>query len=100
MQNFDDTIFNFLNTLIYFFIFGFDNSYLKSIVGPTTEFHVTILIIKWKPRDVYLACAFEDTRGHVQTATVMLDNNICVVRSIESLIRAIIIFWFYVLVIL
>lgn len=48
-----------------------------------------MLIIKWEPRDVYLACALEDARGHVQTTAVMFDHNICVVRTIESLIRTV-----------
>lgn len=48
-----------------------------------------MLIIKWEPRDVYLACALEDTRRDVQTTAVMLDHNICVVRAIESLIRTV-----------
>ncbi len=64
-------------------------SYLISIIRPTTEFHFTMLIIKWEPRDVYLACALEDTRRDVQTTAVMLDHNICVVRAIESLIRTV-----------
>lgn len=68
---------------------NFRVSYLISIVRPTTEFHITMLIIKWEPRDVYLACALEDTRGHVQTTAVMFDHNICVVRTIESLIRTV-----------
>lgn len=45
-----------------------------------------MLVIKWEPRDVYLACAFEDTRGHVQTTAVMFDHNVGVICSIESLI--------------
>lgn len=63
--------------------------YLISIVSPTTEFHFAVLVIKWEPRDVYLACALEDTRGHVQTTAVMFDHNVGVIRAIESLIRAI-----------
>lgn len=62
--------------------------YLISIVSPTTEFHFAMLVIKWEPRDVYLACALEDTRGHVQTTAVMFDHNVGVIRAIESLIRA------------
>jgi hypothetical protein len=48
-----------------------------------------MLIIEWEPRDVYLACALEDTRGHVQTTAVMSHHNICVIRAIESLIRTV-----------
>lgn len=78
-------------TLIFRFLFLFALflwiSYLITVVGPTTKFHITMLIIKWEPRDVYLACALEDSRGHVQTTAVMFDYYICVVRAIESLIR-------------
>lgn len=62
-------------------------SYLISIIRPTTEFHVTMLIIKWEPSDVYLACAFKDAWGHVQTTAVMFDHYIGLIRPIESLIR-------------
>lgn len=48
-----------------------------------------MLIIKWEPSDVYLACAFKDARGHVQTTAVMFDHYIGLIRSIESLIRTI-----------
>lgn len=64
-------------------------SYLISIIRPTTKFHFTMLIIKWEPSDVYLACAFKDARGHVQTTAVMFDHYIGLVRSIESLIRTV-----------
>lgn len=60
--------------------------YLISIISPTTEFHFAVLVIEWEPRDVYLACALEDTRGHVQTIAVMFDHNVGVIRAIESLI--------------
>lgn len=61
--------------------------YLESIIGPTSKLHVAVLIIKREPRDVYLACALEDARWHIQTTAVMFDHNICVERAIESLIR-------------
>ena len=61
--------------------------YLISIISPTTEFHFAVLVIEWEPRDVYLACALEDTRGHVQTTAVMFDHNVGVIRAIKSLIR-------------
>lgn len=48
-----------------------------------------MLIIKWEPSDVYLACAFKDARGHVQTTAVMFDHYIGLIRPIESLIRTI-----------
>ena len=73
--------------LCFFYVFS---SYLISIVSPTTELHIAMLIIKREPRDVYLACAFKDARGHVQTTAVMFDHDIGLIRPIESLIRTII----------
>lgn len=63
--------------------------YLISVIRPTAEFHIAVLIIKREPRDVYLACALEDARWHIQTTAVMFDHYICVVRAIESLISAV-----------
>lgn len=55
-------------------------------MGPATKLHVTVLIIKWEPRNVYLACALEDTRRDVQAVAVMFDHNVCLVCPIETLI--------------
>lgn len=72
--------------------------YLESIIGPTTKLHVAVLIIKREPRDVYLACALEDARWHIQTTAVMFDHNICVERAIESLIRTMSVYTIVVLI--
>ena len=39
---------------------GFLYNYLKTIIGPTPEFHLTILIIEGEPGDVDLAGGHED----------------------------------------
>lgn len=60
--------------------------YLIAIIGPATKLHVTVLVIKWEPRNVYLACALEDTRRDVQAAAVMFDHNVCLECPVETLI--------------
>lgn len=65
------------------------NIYLISIIGPATEFHVTMLIIKWKPCYVYFTCAFKNTRRHVQTTAITFNYDICMVCAIEFLISAV-----------
>jgi hypothetical protein len=60
--------------------------YLKAIIGPATELHLTALIIKGEPRNVYLACALEDARWNVQAATVISDPNVCRIRPVETFI--------------
>jgi hypothetical protein len=60
--------------------------YLKAIIGPATKLHLTALIIKGEPRNVYLACALEDARWNVQAATVISDHNVCRIRPVETFI--------------
>lgn len=60
--------------------------YLIAVIGPATELHVTVLIIKGEPSDVYLACALEDTRRNVQATAVVFDHNVCVVRPVETFV--------------
>ena len=60
--------------------------YLVAIIGPATELHVTMLVIKGEPRNVYLACALEDARWNVQAAAVMSDHNVGVVGPVETFI--------------
>lgn len=68
------------------FRFRFHLFYLISIICPTAEFHVAMLIVKWKPRDVNFACAFEYSRRHIQTTAITFNNDIRVVGSIESFV--------------
>lgn len=60
--------------------------YLVAVIGPATELHVTVLVIKGEPRNVYLACALEDARRNVQAAAVMFDHNVCLECPVETLI--------------
>lgn len=82
-QKFSNTDFNILRQLA---------KYLIAIVSPATELHIAMLVVEGEPRDVYLACALEDARWHIQTTAVMFDHYICVVRAIESLIRAVVVY--------
>lgn len=61
--------------------------YLVAVVGPGSELHVTVLVVKGEPSDVYLACALEDARWDVQATAVMRDHHVCLVRPVETLIR-------------
>lgn len=60
--------------------------YLVAVIGPATKLHVTVLVIKGEPRNVYLACALEDTGRDVQAAAVMSDHNVCLESPVETLI--------------
>lgn len=61
--------------------------YLVAVVGPGSELHVTVLVVKGEPSDVYLACALEDARRDVQATAVMRDHHVCLERPVETLIR-------------
>lgn len=50
---------------------GFLYNYLKTIIGPTPEFHLTILIIEGEPRDVDLAGGHEDARRDVSAESLV-----------------------------
>lgn len=63
--------------------------YLVAIVGPATELHVTVLVVEGEPRDVYLACALEYARGHVQTTAVVSDHHVRLVRPVKTLVSTI-----------
>lgn len=60
--------------------------YLIAIVGPATELHVTVLVIEGEPRDVYLACALENARGHVQATAVVSDHHVGLVCPVKTLV--------------
>lgn len=40
--------------------------YLASVIRPATKLHVTVLVIKREPCNVYLACALEDAGWYVE----------------------------------
>lgn len=60
--------------------------YLIAIVGPATELHVTMLVVKGEPRDVYLACALENARRHVQATAVVSDHHVRLVGPVKTLV--------------
>lgn len=60
--------------------------YLIAIVGPATKLHITVLIIEGEPRDVYLACALENARRHVQATAVVSDHHVGLVRPVKTLV--------------
>lgn len=62
--------------------------YLKSVVGPTAEFHIALLIVERKPRDVDLARTFEYTRRYEHTATVAVHHHVGCVRAVETFVGA------------
>ena len=62
-------------------------SYLKSIVGPTTKFHITFLIVKWEPSDVDFTGAFEYTRWDILAAPIISNHYVCWVGTIKTLVR-------------
>ena len=57
--------------------------YLEPIVRPTPKLHLTVLIVKRKPGDVYQTCRFENARRDVCARSSRSDNNIGGVRSVK-----------------
>ena len=62
--------------------------YLEPVVGPTPKLHLTVLIVKGEPGDVYQTCRFENARRDVSTGSSGGDNNIGRVGSVKRLARA------------
>lgn len=56
---------------------------MRAIIGPAPKLHITVLIIKWKPRDVYLARAHEYTGWYIQTRAVVSYHHVRVVGTVE-----------------
>ena len=63
--------------------------YLKSIVGPASKLHITILIIEREPSDVNLTGGFEYSRRNVSTAALVRHNNVRWESSIKLLVSAV-----------
>ena len=57
--------------------------YLEPVVRPTPKLHLTVLIVKGKPGDVYQTCRFENARRDVCARSRRGDNNIGGVRSVK-----------------
>ena len=57
--------------------------YLEPVVRPTPKLHLTVLIVKGKPGDVYQTCRFENARRDVCARSRGCDNNIGRVSSVK-----------------
>lgn len=64
------------------------HSNLKSIVRPGSKLHLAPLIVEGKPGDVDFAGGLEDARRHVQTRSVVPDDHVGRVGSVEALVGA------------
>lgn len=60
--------------------------YLKSVVGPTSKFHITFLIVERKPRDIDLARTFEYARRYEHAAAVTVHHDVGRVRTVETFV--------------
>lgn len=60
--------------------------YLVAIICPATKFHVAMLVVEGEPSDVYLACALENARRHVQATAVVSDHHVGLVCPVKTLV--------------
>ena len=64
----------------------FHETDLSPVVSPTTELHLTFLVIEWKPRDIYLAGGFEYPGGDIGTRTLIGQHYIGRVGAVKRFI--------------
>ena len=62
--------------------------YLKSIVGPASKLHITILVIEGEPSDVNLTGGFEYSRRNISTPALVSHHHVGGESSIKLLISA------------
>ena len=62
----------------------FAHNYLKPVVGPTSELHLTILIIEGEPSDVDLTGGHEDARWDVGALSLVGDHHVGWVGSVKG----------------
>ena len=62
--------------------------YLPSTVGPATELEITLLIVKRKPCNVYLARALKDAWRDVKGAAVVGHDHVGLESPVELLVGA------------
>lgn len=60
--------------------------YLKPVISPAAKFHITLLIVKRKPRDIDLARTFEYTGWYKSTTTVAVHHHVSRVRAVETFV--------------
>lgn len=65
-----------------------ERKYHETVVGPTAEFHLALLIVKREPGDIDFASALEDAWRHVVAGTIVPHNNIGLERIVESFVSA------------
>ena len=63
-------------------------SYLESIISPASKLHITVLIIKWEPGDVYLAGGLEDAGRDVGAAARVRHHHVGRVGPVKLLVSA------------
>ena len=63
-------------------------SYLESIISPASKLHITVLIIKWEPGDVYLAGGLEDAWRDVGAAPSVSHHHIGGEGPVKLLVSA------------
>ena len=62
--------------------------YLKSIVGPASKLHITILVIEGEPSDINLTGGFEYSRRNISTPSLVGHHDVSWESSIKLLISA------------
>ena len=67
---------------------AYSTTYLKSIVGPASKLHITILVIEREPSDVNLTCGFEYSWRNISTTSCVCHHYIGWKGSIKLLISA------------
>ena len=67
---------------------AYSTTYLKSIVGPASKLHITILVIEREPSDVNLTCGFEYSWRNISTTSCVCHHYIGWEGSIKLLISA------------
>lgn len=63
-------------------------THLEAVVRPTSELHVTVLVVEGKPGDVNLAGGLEDAGRDVGTLTLAGHHHIGGVRPVKRFISA------------
>ena len=64
------------------------DKYLKSVVGPASKLHITILVIEGEPSNVNLTGGFEYSRRNISTAAFVRHNHVGWESSIKLLVSA------------
>lgn len=55
-------------------------------MSPATKLHITVLIIKRKPCNVYFTRALEYSWRDIQAASIRLDHNVCLECPVKTFI--------------